>query len=265
MNGQSWRVVRSLLAHRQPATGYMVALAFLGAAIDLAVAAAGDQLSSFSRFSRREFDGDVVWRGFAELGHASALAWAVVLLAIPALAVLSGWLRACYLAALADGTYSLRAPRRTIVQLSLYSLLAELIGLGLAALADHDQASLALLLLLASTPITFFSDYAIALDGLSLIGGVRRSLRIFRLHLRVSIVAAIALLFVAELFALAFSRGFTDSTHVQPPYLASWLLVGVLLAFVTDVVLLTLYRATRISAGGSGDPSAGRDRPGASG
>ncbi len=76
---------------------------------------------------------------------------------------------------------------------------------------------------------------------------MRRSLRVFQLRLRVSILLALTLIMLSELAALAFKNGFTDSSHVQPSYLAAWLLVGVLLQFVTDVVLLTVYRGTRLS------------------
>ena len=41
---------------------------------------------------------------------------------------------------------------------------------------------------------------------------------------------------------------------MQPAYLVAWLLAGTLIQFVTDAVLLTLYRTTPLSAGGSGDP-----------
>jgi hypothetical protein len=47
VNGQLVRDVRTLLARRQPTLGYLVVLAFLGVGIDLLIAEAGDQLSSF--------------------------------------------------------------------------------------------------------------------------------------------------------------------------------------------------------------------------
>ncbi len=48
---------------------------------------------------------------------------------------------------------------------------------------------------------------------------------------------------------------------MQPSYLVAWLLVGVLTDFVSDVVLLTLFRATplgdgAISAAAPDDPPA---------
>ncbi len=262
MNGQLVRDVRTLLARRQPALGYLVVLSFAGVGIDLLIAQAGDQLSSFSAFSRREFDEDVLWRGFAALGHTSAIAWIVVLLAVPVSAALSGWLRACYLIALGDGHYSWQAPRRAIVQLTLYSLLVELLGLGLSALADHGQDGASLLILLASTPITFFADYAIVFDDVPVIEGLRRSLRMFRVRPRESVLAMLVVLLVSVLVAAAFTRGFTDSSHVQPTYLGAWELVGALIVFVTDVVLITLYRGTRLglTAGGSGGSPAGPSR-----
>jgi hypothetical protein len=254
VNGQLVRDVRTLLAHRQPTLVYLVVLSFLGVGIDLLIAEAGSQLSSFSAFSRREFDQDVLWRGVAALGHAPAIAWVVVLLAVPVSAVLSGWLRACYLIALGDGRYSWKAPRQAIVQLTLYSLIVELLGLGLSGLADNGQEGVSLLILLASTPVTFFADYAIVFDGVSVVEGLRRSLRMFRVRPRESVLAMLIVLIVSILLAAAFTHGFTDSSHVQPTYLGAWELVGALLVFVTDVVLIALYRRTRLglSADGSG-------------
>jgi hypothetical protein len=258
VNGQLVRDVRTLLARRQPTLGYLVVLAFLGVGIDLLIAEAGDQLSSFSAFSRREFDEDVLWRVIATLGHAPAIAWIVVLLSVPVSAVLSGWLRACYLIALGEGRYSWQAPRAAIVQLTLLSLLVELLGIGLSALTDHGQGGIAQLVFLVSTPITLFADYAIVYDGVSVVEGMRRSLRMFRVRPRESILATLVVLLVVVLVGAAFMRGFTDSSHVQPTYLGAWELVGALLQFAIDVVLITLYRATRLglSGGGSGDSPA---------
>jgi hypothetical protein len=241
------RDVRTLLARRQPALGYLIALGVAGTGLDVVVDAARDRLSSFSAFARVEFDGLVLWRAVGSLGHASAAVWLAVLVTVPVTAVISGWLRACYLVALGEGRYSVRAPRRIIVRLTAYSLLVELIGLVLAGLFDNGQGILGLVVLLGTTPVTLYADYAIVFDDVGVVGGVHRSLRVFQQRLRASIVAALALVLVSELAALAFKNGFTDSTHVQPSYLAAWLLVGVLLQFVTDVVLLTLYRGTRLS------------------
>jgi hypothetical protein len=263
VNGQLVRDVRTLLARRQPTLVYLIVLAFVGVGIDLLVAQAGDQLSSFSSFSRREFDEDVLWHGFASLDHASAIAWIVVLLAVPVSAVVAGWLRATYLIALAEGRYSLRAPRTSVLQLSLYSLAIELLGLGTAAATDHGQGALGLVALLVTTPFTFYTDYAIVLDEVSLVEGVRRSVRMFRLRTRVSVLAVIIVLFLSLLLEIAFANGFTDSTHVQPTYLVAWELVSALFVFVTDVVLVTLYRGTRLgfsaagSAGSAEAPSSG--------
>jgi hypothetical protein len=255
VNGQLVRDVRTLLARRQPTLGYLVVLSFLGVGIDLLTAEASDQLSSFSDFSRREFREDVLWRSVAALGHASVIGWVVVLLAVPVSAVLSGWLLTCYLIALGDGHYSWRAPRRTIVQLTFYAVLVELLGLGLSALGDHGQGGILLLILVASMPFTLFAPYAIVFDGVSVVDGLRRSLRMFRVRPRESVLALIVVLLVSVLVTAAFTHGFTDSSHVQPTYLGAWELVGALLVFVTDVVLLTLYRATRLglSGDGSGD------------
>jgi hypothetical protein len=252
------RDVRTLLARRQPALVYLIALAVAGAALDLLVAAARDRLSSFSAFARVEFDGLVLWRAVGSLGHASAGVWLAVLFTVPASALVSGWLRACYLIALGEGRYALRAPWLVVGRLTAYSLLVELIGLGLAGLFDNGQAVVGLVLLLATTPVTLYADYAIVFDDVGVADGIRRSLRVFQQRLRASIVVALALVLLSEFAALAFKNGFTDSTHVQPSYLAAWLLVGVLLQFVTDAVLLTLYRGTRLSeaspAGSSAAP-----------
>ncbi|MEO9174822.1 MAG: hypothetical protein ABI317_04845 [Gaiellales bacterium] len=257
MNGQLVRDVRTLLARRQPVLGYLVALAFASTALDLLTAEAADQLSSFSRFSRHEFDQDVLWRVVATLGHGSALAWIAVILAIPLSSALSGWLSACYLIALGDGRYSLRAPTSTIVQLTLLSLIIELISLGLAGLDDSGVAALAFVIAVASTPFTLYAAYAIVFDGVHVLEGVRRSLRMFQLRTRFSIIATLVVLFGVQLAGVAFLRGFHDSPHVQPSYLVAWNLVGILIVFASDAVLLTVYRATRgLSAGGSAETTA---------
>jgi hypothetical protein len=263
VNGQLVRDVRTLLARRQATLGYLVVLSFLGVGIDVLIAETSDQMSSFSAFSRREFDDDVMWRAVAALGHASPLAWIVVLLAVPVSAVLSGWLSACYLIALGDGRYSWKAPRGTIVQLTLYSLLVELLDVALSGLTDHGQSGIAQIVFLISMPVTLFAAYAIVFDGASAVEGMRRSLRMFRVRPRESILALIVVLLVVVLVTAAFMDGFTDSSHVQPTYLGAWELVGALLQFAIDVVLLTLYRETRLglSAGGSGD-SPGAPSPG---
>lgn len=241
------RDVRTLLARRQPALVYLVALAVAGTAADVLVAAARDRLSSFSAFARVEFDGLVLWRAVGSLGHASAAVWLAVLVAVPVMALVTGWLRACYLIALGEGHYAIRAPWVIVSRLTVYSLAIELIGLVLAGLFDNGQGILGLIVLLATTPVTLYADYAIVFDDVGVADGVRRSLRVFQERLRVSILVALTLILLSEFAALAFKNGFTDSTHVQPSYLGAWLLVGVLLQFVTDAVLLTLYRGTRIS------------------
>jgi hypothetical protein len=257
VNGQLVRDVRTLLARRQPVLGYLIVLAFASTGIDLLVAEAADQVSSFSRFSRHEFDQDVLWRAVATLGHGSALLWLAVIVTIPVGAALSGWLTACYLIALGDGRYSLRVPTRTIVQLGLFSLILELIGVGLAALDDNGVAPLAFVIAVASTPFTLYTAYAIVFDGVDLLEGVRRSLRMFQRRTRFSIIATLILLFAVQLVGVAFLQGFHDSTHVQPTYLVAWNLAGILIVFASDAVLLTVYRATRgLSAGGSAETTA---------
>jgi len=240
-----WRDVRTLLARRQPALGYLVAIAAVGAALDLAAAALRHQFHSFSAFSRVEFDNVVLWRAIAS----------------PLVALVTGWLRACYLDALAEGRYSLRAPRRTILRLSVYFLAFQVIWTALFGLADNGQGGLALLIQLALTPFTLFSDFAIVLDDVGPVEGVRRSLRVCRARPRESIFVVVALLLLVAITLVAFTNGFTDASHVQPSYLVARLLVGVLIDFLSDVVLLTLYRATPLSAGGSADPSAASRPP----
>jgi hypothetical protein len=263
--GQTLREVRALLAHRQPVLGYLIVLATIEAALDLAVLASRHRFDSFSEFSRREFDGTILWRGFAALGHSSALVWLTVALGIFVTALASGWLRASYIVALGEGRYTWRPPTRTFVQLTLYSLLSGLLGLGAIGLADNDLVVVAIVLLLVTTPFTLYADYAIVRDDLSVVGGLEASVRVFRQRLGVSLLATFAFVFYFQLLlGAAFSSGFTDSTHVQPLYLVAWLLAGTLATFVTDAVLLTLYRTTPLSAGGSGGPPAGNRSSGAS-
>ena len=248
--GQTLREVRSLLAHRQPALGYLIAIAGIEALLDLAIAASRDRVSSFSSFSREEFDGTIVWRGFAALGHSSALVWIAVALSLPLAALASGWLRSCYLVALGDGRYTWRPPGGTFARLTLYSLLGGLVGLGFVGLLDNDQGLIAVALLLVTTPFTLYADYAIVRDGMGVVAALEASVRVFRRRLGASLLATFALLFYLQLLiGAAFKSGFTDSTHVQPLYLVAWLLAGTLSIFLADAVLLTLYRTTPLSAG----------------
>ncbi len=258
------REVRTLLARRQPALGYLIAIAAIGAALDLADAALRHQLHSFSHFSRVEFDNVVQWRALASLRDAPIAVSVLVLLTVPLAALVTGWLRACYLVALSDGRYSLRAPRRTIRRLTVYFLTLQIIWIALLGLADNGQGGIALLVQLALAPVTLYSDFAIVLDDVGPLEGVRRSLRVFRARPREAILVVLLVLLFAALTFGAFANGFTDASHVQPSYLVAWLLVGVLLDFLGDVVLLTLYRATPLSAAGSAGPPAASHPPEAS-
>jgi hypothetical protein len=250
------RDVRTLLARRQPALGYLVAIAAFGAGLDLADAALRHQFHSFSHFSRVEFDNFVQWRAIASLRDAPIAVSVLVLLAVPLGALVSAWLRACYLVALSEGRYSLRVPRRTVGRLSAYFLTFQIIWIALFGLADNGQGGAALLIQLALAPMTLYADFAIVLDDVGPLEGIRRSLRVFRARPRESIVVVVVLLLLIALTLVAFANGFTDSSHVQPSYLVAWLLVGVLLDFLSDVVLLTLYRATPLNGGESADPAA---------
>ena len=260
------REVRALLAHRQPALVYLVGLAVVGTGLDLAVVASRHLFHSFSSFSRLEFDGVVQWRAVAALGHSAALVWVVLALSLAVGAAITGWLRACSLIALADGHYSWRAPRQTVLRLTGYSLLYEAIVLGLTGLGDDGQVAPALLILLLTTPVTLYADYAIVVDDVPIVEGVRRSIAVFRTRLAASLLVTFFLLiFLPQLADSAFHNGFTDATHVQASYLVAWSLVGVLLQFAGDVVLLTLYRDTRLSEAGSAGPPEASRPPGASG
>ena len=86
------RDVRTLLARRQPALVYLIALAVAGTAADVLVAAARDRLSSFSAFARVEFDGLVLWRAVGRSAMHRPAVWLAVLFAVPVMALVSGWL-----------------------------------------------------------------------------------------------------------------------------------------------------------------------------
>jgi hypothetical protein len=268
--GQMLRQVRMLLARRQPALGYLVAIAAVGTALDLADSAVRHQFHSFSSFSRLEFDNVVQWRAVASLRDAPLSAIVLVGLSVPLAALVTAWLRSCYLVALDEGRYSLRAPRRTVGRLTLYFLAFQIIWIALFGLADNGRGGYALLVQLVLTPATLYSDFSIVLDDVGPVDGVRRSLRICRQRPRESVAVVLALLLIVALTLVAFSNGFTDSDHVQPSYLVAWLLVGVLTGFLGDVVLLTLFRATpppdagAISAAAPAGPPEGPRPPEAS-
>lgn len=257
--GHFWRDVRTLLAHRQPVLAYLVAIAAAGTAVDLAAAGLRHQLHSFSGFARLEFDNVVYWRAFASLRDAPIGMGALVVLLVPAIALLAGWLRTCYLVALSERRYSLRAPRRTVLRLAVYFLVLQVIGTGLAGIFDNGQGAFVLLAQILLAPVLLFPDFAIVLDDVGVVEGVRRSLRVCRARPREALLVVFGFFLLSAVVAIAFTNGFTDSTHVQPSYLLAWLLTGVLLDFASDVVLLVLYRSTPLSAAGSaGPPEASR-------
>jgi drug/metabolite transporter (DMT)-like permease len=259
--GPFWRSVRTLLVQRQPALVYPIAIVVMGTALDLVAAALRHQFHSFSAFSRVEFDNEVLWRAVASLGDAPIAISVLVLLTLPVVALLTGWLSTCYLVALGEGRYSLRAPRRTVTRLATLLLPIDIALLLLSGLDDNGLPALALPIGLLLVPFTLYADYAIVLDDVGPVEGVRRSLRVFRARPRESILIVVSQFLVAVLTAGAFVRGFRDATHVQPGYLGAWLLVNVLIGFVIDVLLLTLYRSTPLSEAGSGDrPEASRSR-----
>jgi hypothetical protein len=262
--GQLWREVRTLLATRQLALGYLIALAALGTALDLAASAVRHRFHSFSAFARAEFDSRELWRAVGSLEHAPIAVTLLIAASLLLFALLQGWLQSCYLRALGDGVYSLRAERRTVLRLSAFLLAFDLIGLGLVGLADNGLIAISLPLQLALLPFILYADYAIVFDDVGPVEGVQRSLRVVRARLRASILSAFGLLFATQIAAIAFATGFTDSTHVQPTYLVAWLLVLVLLDFVGDALLITIYRDTQLSGDGSGGPQAPSHPPEAS-
>jgi hypothetical protein len=253
--GQTLREVRALLVHRQPVLVYLIAIAAIEAASDLAVTASRHRFDSFSEFSRLEFDGTILWRAVAALDDSSALPRIVVVASIVLAAAATGWLRACYIVALGEGRYTVRPPARTFARLALYFLCVGFLGLAFVGLLDNHQSLLGLGLLLATTPFTIYSDYAIVRDEIGVVQALQASARVFRRRLAASLLVTFTLLFYLQLLvSAAFESGFTDSTHVQPLYLVAWLLAGTLVMFLADAVLLTLYRSTPLSAGGSAAP-----------
>lgn len=262
--GPILREVRTLLARRQPALAYLIAISVVGTAFDAGVAALRHQFHSFSAFSRVEFDNVVIWRAIASLRDAPIPVSLVVLLSVPVGALITGWLYSCFLYAFAEGRYSLRAPRRTILRLTSYLVALQIVYIALLGLVDNGQADVTLLLQLALAPVTLYPAYAIVLDDVGPVQGVLRSLRVFRARSRESILVVFTLFVVGGLAVIAFANGFRDASHVQPSYLAAWVLVGVLLDFLNDALLVPVYRATPVSADGSAGPPEATRSPEAS-
>ena len=173
--------------------------------------------------------------------------WLAVLSRYRSWRLVTGWLRACYLIALGEGHYALRAPWVIVSRLTVYSLAIELIGLVLAGLFDNGQGILGLIVLLATTPVTLYADYAIVFDDVGVADGVRRSLRVFqrgcacRSSWRSRSSCSRSSQRSRSRTASPTRRTCSRATS------AHGCSSGVLLQFVTDAVLLTLYRGTRIS------------------
>jgi hypothetical protein len=242
MSPRGWRAVRAILTGRQPALAYLVALAAAGLAIDLGLAELANQVPSFSAFARREFDNDTTWRVASTFGHASFGVRAGLVAAVLGASVLSGWLSTCYLIALGEGRYSLRADRRVVAWFATWWLVFTCFSLAVEALHDHDQDAVGVPLSLVSLPVLLFSQYAIVYGGRGLLGSFADSLRMFRVRPRSAIAALAGTFVLAELEYALFVHSFHDATHVQPGFLAAYALFDALLSFAIDAVLLTMYR-----------------------
>ena len=193
-------------------------LAVAGAGLDLLVAAARDRLSSFSAFSRVEFDGRrAVARGRRRSDTcAGARCGSLVLLTrcrSGASSTGAGCARATCRAR-RGALLAARAAQVIVGRLTVYSLAIELIGLALAGLADNGQGDrCGLIVLLATTPVTLYADYAIVLDDVGVGGG--RAAQPSRVPARGCACRSSSRsrsCCSPELAALAFKNGFTDST-----------------------------------------------------
>jgi hypothetical protein len=243
--------MRRLFATRQPLIGFLVVIEVANAAFLGCIAWSVDGLGSFSRIARDVFlqrppvESAIDSLGTPRLGPIAALLAYVV-----AFALAQGWLRACFLLGLVGDSVTFRPPRRVVLRLAAYSVLANAVFLALIELGDYGPASAAIgfLLYLVVAAFTLYADYAIVIDDIGLVAALARSAAAVRVTLALSAGLWVLWQVVGAIVDRIFDGGFEDKTYVEPTYLAAYLVVLAMLQFLTDISLVTVYRATPLQA-----------------
>jgi hypothetical protein len=153
------------------------------------------------------------------------------------------WLRASYIRALATTGGLPRPAWTSVIRLVLLDVcvltpVAFIIGL----LEKGDVAQFGLPLLLAVLALTLYADYAIVIDDLGILAAVRASVHVLLRRPAASLGVTAGSLTLSVI--LAESLGPSFDSGATPLTLLAYLVGSGALIFLSDVCLITLYRAT---------------------
>jgi hypothetical protein len=255
--GETARAIGRLVVSRQALITYLLVLAAYDAlAIGLlshVVAGAGVEDAAVAQRNGDDADHVLDALGSSPLDHLAW--WGALLLVFAGGALLGGWLRSAYLLGLGARGARLRPPLRTMAWMTLFLLLTDLGFYGFAALGRVDGLALLQIAVLAGlTVFTLYADYAIALDGVSLVRGLVRSLEVVRALPRLTIVIFTLTFFASGTVSALFDPGEGLDATVQPFAFIAAVALLACVQFLTDCALVTVYGMAPSEAGSS-DPA----------
>jgi hypothetical protein len=237
--------MRRLFVTRQRLVGFLVAVEVANALFLAGIAWSVDGLGSFSRIARDVFlISPAIESALESLGSPRAGPILALLALVLAGSLVDGWLRGCFLLGLVGEGVTFRPPRHVVLRLAAYSALVNVAQLVEVALDENGAAVALVVLVPALSAVTLYADYAIVVDDVGLVEGMRRSWETIRMALGISVALWVLWMVVNISVTAIFDGGFEDKKYVQPTYLVAYLLVRALFQFLTDISLVTVYRAT---------------------
>jgi hypothetical protein len=153
------------------------------------------------------------------------------------------WIRAAYIRALATTGGFPRPAWPTVIRLVLLDVcIGTPLVFGIGILEKADLADLGPPVLLAVLVFTLYADYAIVIDDIGLRQSFRSSLHVLLRRPAASLgVLALSLTFS---FIIGTSLGPSFDSGATPLTLTALTVASGVLAFASDICLITLYRAT---------------------
>jgi hypothetical protein len=227
---------------RQHLIGFPVAITVAHAILLVPLAISLDDVSSFSAYARAVYhENDLIGEAWHRVDDPRLAIWLGLVLLVVGQAAVEGWLRPGFLRGLIGEGATLRPPRYLALRMGVYSLALNGLMLVNAGLGERSVA-VEVVIYVVLTVVFLFGDYAIVVDDVGVVEGIRRSLHV----LRATLWPTLPVLFVGELVVFplliqAFRSGFEDTTYVFAPYLLAFLLVESVMQYAIDVVLITIY------------------------
>lgn len=196
---------------------------------------------TFARLARDVVEGDV--RTLDVLGRqprASVLVLCLVVAFVFGSAAIAAWLRGAFIRSLAERRLVYWPGRTVFARLAAYYALTGLLALGAEALGRAAVLP-GLVALLLLNVLFAYGDYAIVIDDLPLLGGLRRSLELLRFRPGPTMTMVWVAFALSALEAVAFVSPLEDGNGVFPPFLLALVLAAALVDYVVDCGLLAIF------------------------